>query len=170
MDYEKRNDPFEGRHPSVQHFRPLFAYGHLSPWLQSFSEPFFDLVENMLGSLGDSPELTAGLRKLLEAKDCFVRSAVLNEESFQQRVKKVVADVAADTRRVAEQPFVMETEPPEIPLSQRLGKAEFLEVPALGDRTVEDEENVEDGDDEEVPCACVGLQHQFQCPNWVMPH
>jgi hypothetical protein len=30
----------------------------------------------MISTLPDGPELTAGLRKLLEAKDCFVRAAV----------------------------------------------------------------------------------------------
>ena len=31
----------------------------------------------MIETLPDSPELTAGLRKLLEAKDCMVRAATL---------------------------------------------------------------------------------------------
>jgi hypothetical protein len=30
----------------------------------------------MISELPDGPELTAGLRKLLEAKDCFVRQAL----------------------------------------------------------------------------------------------
>ena len=30
----------------------------------------------MIEELDDGPELTTGLRKLLEAKDCFVRAAV----------------------------------------------------------------------------------------------
>lgn len=30
----------------------------------------------MVDQLPDGPELTAGLRKLLEAKDCFVRAAL----------------------------------------------------------------------------------------------
>jgi hypothetical protein len=33
-------------------------------------------AHEMARALPDSPELTAGLRKLLEAKDCFVRAAV----------------------------------------------------------------------------------------------
>jgi hypothetical protein len=37
----------------------------------------------MVDHLPDGPELTVGLRKLLEAKDCFVRAALdrLEEES-----------------------------------------------------------------------------------------
>jgi len=34
------------------------------------------LAEDMVMLLGDGPELTAGLCKLLEAKDCFVRAAL----------------------------------------------------------------------------------------------
>lgn len=30
----------------------------------------------VINTLPDGPELTAGLRKLLEAKDCFVRAAL----------------------------------------------------------------------------------------------
>ena len=33
-------------------------------------------AEDMLATLPDSPELTMGLRKLLEAKDAFVRAAL----------------------------------------------------------------------------------------------
>lgn len=32
-------------------------------------------------NLSDGPELTAGLRKLLEAKDCFVRQAIKDQEA-----------------------------------------------------------------------------------------
>jgi hypothetical protein len=34
-----------------------------------------ELADSLAGKL-DGPELTAGLRKLLEAKDCFVRAAL----------------------------------------------------------------------------------------------
>lgn len=34
------------------------------------------LAVDMIQLLSDGPELTAGLRKLLEAKDCFVRAAL----------------------------------------------------------------------------------------------
>ena len=35
----------------------------------------------MAAQLPDGPELTAGLRKLLEAKDCFVRTAIAQERA-----------------------------------------------------------------------------------------
>lgn len=66
------------RHPSVAHFEPLFAYEHLPKHLQDVSRPFAEMAREMLGKLEDGPELTAGLRKLVEAKDCFVRQAVLD--------------------------------------------------------------------------------------------
>lgn len=34
------------------------------------------LAMQMISAIADGPELTAGLRHLLEAKDCFVRAAI----------------------------------------------------------------------------------------------
>jgi hypothetical protein len=51
-----------------------FEYEHLPEFLQKFSKPFGDLAKKMDGELPDGPEKSAGLRKLLEAKDCFVRA------------------------------------------------------------------------------------------------
>lgn len=65
-------------HPSTKHLLDLFEYGHLPPHLQSVSKPFSDLAHDLTDSLGNSPEVGAGLRKLLEAKDCFVRQAVID--------------------------------------------------------------------------------------------
>lgn len=64
------------RHPSTQAVARHFAYGHLPVHLQTISIQCHNLAGAMLQELPDSPELTAGLRKLLEAKDCFVRAAV----------------------------------------------------------------------------------------------
>lgn len=43
---------------------------------QTVSRPCHDLAAQMIAALPDGPELTTGLRKLLEAKDCFVRAAL----------------------------------------------------------------------------------------------
>ena len=51
-----------------------FAFDHLPPKLQEVSEPVFELAKQMEESLPDGPEKSAGMRKLLEAKDCFVRA------------------------------------------------------------------------------------------------
>lgn len=64
------------RHPSTEHLLRYFEYGHLPERLQSYSVPFAELALDVVTALPDGPELTAGLRKLLEAKDCIVRAAV----------------------------------------------------------------------------------------------
>lgn len=53
-----------------------FAYEHLPTHLQLVSKPIGDLARMMDDSLPDSAEKSAGLRKLLEAKDCLVRAAM----------------------------------------------------------------------------------------------
>jgi hypothetical protein len=53
-----------------------FTYSHLPEHLQTVSKPFGILAEQMDVLLPDGAEKSAGLRKLLEAKDCLVRSAL----------------------------------------------------------------------------------------------
>lgn len=65
------------RHPSVAHFNALFDYSHLPEDLTEIAEQVTFLADTMVEKLPDGPELAAGLRKLLEAKDCFVRARVL---------------------------------------------------------------------------------------------
>jgi len=52
----------------------FFKWGHLPDHLQEISKPVGDLASKMELILPDGPEKSAGLRKLLEAKDCFVRA------------------------------------------------------------------------------------------------
>lgn len=66
----------EGRHPGTVGIARYFAYDHLPPKLQMVSAPVAGLAAQMVSLLPDGPELTAGLRKLLEAKDCLVRAAL----------------------------------------------------------------------------------------------
>lgn len=70
------SDPYAARHPGTSHVARYFAYAHLPAHLQEVSRPFQELADQMITRLPDGPELTAGLRKLLEAKDCMVRAAV----------------------------------------------------------------------------------------------
>lgn len=65
------------RHPSTQHLLELFGTSHLNDELKAISEPFGHLAVTMTLTLDDGPELYAGLRKLVEAKDCFVRQRVM---------------------------------------------------------------------------------------------
>lgn len=51
-----------------------FEYAHLPEKLQAVSAPLCDLAKKLDEDLPDGPEKSAGLRKLLEAKDCFVRT------------------------------------------------------------------------------------------------
>jgi hypothetical protein len=64
------------RHPSTAQIARHFTFVHLPAALQEISAPCHDLAEAMVTALPDGPELTAGLRHLLEAKDCFVRAAL----------------------------------------------------------------------------------------------
>ncbi len=57
-----------------------FAWAHLPPHLQVVSRAVGDLAEKMDAALPESAEKTAGLRKLLEAKDCFVRAQIESAE------------------------------------------------------------------------------------------
>lgn len=53
-----------------------FEYAHLPERLQAVSAPFGELAKRLDADLPDGPEKSAGLRKLLEAKDCMVRAAL----------------------------------------------------------------------------------------------
>lgn len=67
----------EGRHPGVVSIMRYFAWAHLPPHLQAVSMPLGRTALEMCDNFpDDGPELVAGLRKLLEGKDCFVRCAV----------------------------------------------------------------------------------------------
>ncbi|MBN8917326.1 MAG: hypothetical protein J0I31_17135 [Rhizobiales bacterium] len=56
--------------PIMKHF----AYEHLPAHLQEVSKPIGELARQMDEALPDGAEKSAGLRKLLEAKDCLVRA------------------------------------------------------------------------------------------------
>ena len=52
----------------------FFEYKHLPEHLQGVSRDVHTLAHKMNDNLPMSAEKVAGLRKLLEAKDCFVRA------------------------------------------------------------------------------------------------
>ena len=62
-------------HPSTEALLGFFEYEHLPVHLQATSRPFCELAHEIAGRF-EGPEVTAGLRKLLEAKDCIVRAAL----------------------------------------------------------------------------------------------
>ena len=53
-----------------------FAYAHLPEKLQAVSKPIGELATLMQTTLPEGDEKEAGLRKLLEAKDCLVRASL----------------------------------------------------------------------------------------------
>ncbi|MEM6838155.1 MAG: hypothetical protein AAF609_15030 [Cyanobacteria bacterium P01_C01_bin.120] len=58
-----------------------FVYAHLPEHLQVISRPLAELAATMDQVLPDGAEKSAGMRKLLEAKDCFVRAALDKNEN-----------------------------------------------------------------------------------------
>lgn len=54
----------------------FFKYEHLPEAMQAVSKPFGELAQKLIDTLPSNPERTAALRKLLEAKDCAVRSMI----------------------------------------------------------------------------------------------
>lgn len=62
-------------HPSTAAILKHFTFDHLPAHLQEISRPICELAHELADKL-DGPELTAGLRKLLEAKDALVRAKV----------------------------------------------------------------------------------------------
>lgn len=67
--------------PIMQHF----AYEHLPPFLQEVSKPICELARAYDASLKDCAEKSAGLRKLIEAKDCMVRAKIEEGNGVGQR-------------------------------------------------------------------------------------
>lgn len=51
-----------------------FVFAHLPEHLQAVSGPIAELAAKMNADLPDGPEKSTGMRKLLEANDCFVRA------------------------------------------------------------------------------------------------
>lgn len=70
-----QNDPAPAPRPANDLLR-FFGYEHLPARLQEVSKPLCETARHMAATLPPSAETTAGLRKLLEAKDCFVRAAL----------------------------------------------------------------------------------------------
>ncbi|MFG6083893.1 hypothetical protein ACEUZ9_000128 [Paracoccus litorisediminis] len=56
------------------------SHDHLPPHLQRVVKPIDQLAQEMDTTLSEGPEKTAGMRKLVEAKDCFVRARIEQDE------------------------------------------------------------------------------------------
>lgn len=62
--------------PPPEPLLQFFGFAHLPPLMQEVSRPFCDLAHTIANNLPRNPERTVALRKLLEAKDCAVRSLI----------------------------------------------------------------------------------------------
>lgn len=69
---DTKENPVQAPSPILQYFK----YAHLPDKLKQVSKPICELAELMDISLPNGAEKSAGLRKLLEAKDCMVRALV----------------------------------------------------------------------------------------------
>lgn len=76
MENMHMNENTKAPHPSTAAILKYFDCSHLPPHLQAVSGSVCALAYDLVGQGLEGPEFTAGLRKLLEAKDCFVRAAL----------------------------------------------------------------------------------------------
>jgi RyR domain-containing protein len=67
----------DGRDPETAALTTHFGYAHLPDDLAAISRACATMAALMFNNLPDDPELRAGLRSLLQAKDAFVRTAVM---------------------------------------------------------------------------------------------
>lgn len=67
---------FTGDEITARPILQFFHYQHLPPGLRAVSQPFCALARQIHDTLPVNAESTTALRKLLEAKDCAVRSRV----------------------------------------------------------------------------------------------
>ena len=71
-----------------------FQYTHLPEPLQEVAAHCAELAKTMDSMLPESAEKTAGLRKLLEAKDCFVRAALEQPAAVWDEFRRVPVEAA----------------------------------------------------------------------------
>lgn len=72
-DEKPLEEVFAGRHPATTHLLKFLNYDGLRESLQPIGRSFYLLAHGLVMALPDDPELTAGLRKLMEARNCMIR-------------------------------------------------------------------------------------------------
>lgn len=122
-----------------------FAFAHLPPKLQAVSKPLGELAEKLEDMLPDGPEKSAGMRKLLEAKDCFVRCAIDLPEAVASTVpphqQRVIDEKAARDSEISRLAVFIDSNPvfPQLPADEQARLRRQLDVMRelsviLGDR------------------------------------
>lgn len=72
-------------HPATKHLLDLLVVNpNLPDRLRAISKVTEEAGFFLADQLNDGPELSTGLRKLLEAKDCFVRQALIDTGSVDR--------------------------------------------------------------------------------------
>lgn len=75
------------RHPATIEKLQWFEYEHLTVGLmRDTSQDCADLALAMVQHVDDGPQLTLGLQKLIEAKDCFVRAALQTKRNAEAKL------------------------------------------------------------------------------------
>lgn len=73
-------DRHAGRDPSIMEVLRWLDCGHLPEHLRRVADIITVATDDLLEELDDGQQLVRGLHALVEAKDCFVRQAVLDHE------------------------------------------------------------------------------------------
>jgi len=68
--------PYAATNAGVQLLLTFFKYDHLPAHLQAISRPYCELAVAIVDVMPSNAEATVALRKLLESKDCAVRSVL----------------------------------------------------------------------------------------------
>jgi len=118
--------------PTTTH--KYFAFAHLPPKLQAVSKPIGELAAALEVLLPDGPEKSAGMRKLLEAKDCFVRCALDMPEPSASTVpphqQRVIDEKAARDGEVSRLAAFIDSNPvfPQLPADEQARLRRQLDV------------------------------------------
>ena len=70
-----------GRHPAVVTLAGYFDARRVGELGRPIAAELEHTARTMLACIPDHPELSVGLRKLLEARECFIRAATDGEEA-----------------------------------------------------------------------------------------
>jgi hypothetical protein len=77
------------RHSSTQHLMSvLFPSNALEPDVFRMAQHTWDYALELCASMKDGPELAAGLRKLIEGRDCFARQIQADRFHSQARTRR----------------------------------------------------------------------------------
>jgi hypothetical protein len=84
-------------HPSIVEKLQFFEHNHLSEPLFSVARTMSDAAHEMASTIKSHPQLSLGLQHLIEAKDCFVRAKV-SEENERQTAANTVTPVTTESK------------------------------------------------------------------------